>query len=90
MSRTGHRGYRRNRARALRNSDVCHLCGGWIDPDLKYPDPMSASADHVQPVSRGGSNTGELRAAHLRCNIRRGNRNGLPGSETPVRHGRAW
>ncbi|RVW04882.1 HNH endonuclease [Rhodococcus spongiicola] len=78
MSLTGHRTYRRNRDRILRTSDVCALCGQWIDPDLSYPDPMSASADHVTPVSKGGSNTGPLQATHLRCNLRRGNRDRLP------------
>ena len=73
MGRTSHRAYRRNRERVLRREDVCHLCGEWIDPDRRWPDPMSGSADHVDPTSRGGDNLGELRAAHLGCNSGRGN-----------------
>lgn len=51
----------------------CGLCGESIDPELKYPDRMSASVDHVIPVSEGGSHTmGNVHAAHWICNVRRG------------------
>ena len=85
--RTGHARYRRNRARILKESDVCWLCGQWIDPDLKFPDPLCATADHVHPVGKGGDNNGELRPAHFRCNILR-NKKQTPKKETP--HGRDW
>jgi hypothetical protein len=26
---------------------VCHLCGGPIDPSLRFPDPASLTVDHV-------------------------------------------
>ncbi|WP_127953693.1 hypothetical protein [Rhodococcus xishaensis] len=68
MSRTGHRTYCRNRDRILRTTDVCPPCGQWIDPELHYPNPMSASADHVIPVSKGGSNTGPLEATAFDAN----------------------
>lgn len=87
-NRTTHRAYRRKRDQLRRTSDTCHLCGGWIDPDLRSPHPLSFTADHVIPVSKGGSNLGELRAAHRRCNSRRGNRDGLPAAGE--RHGRRW
>jgi hypothetical protein len=54
MSRTGHRTYRRRRARVLKTSDVCSWCGRWLDPDLKWPHPYSATVDHIIPVSRPG------------------------------------
>jgi hypothetical protein len=76
--------YLKNRAQAFANSDVCWLCGQWIDMELPWPDPWSKSADHVVPISRGGDNRGEVRAAHLRCNRRRGR------TMPPVPHGRAW
>ncbi|MBP2211096.1 hypothetical protein JOJ87_001440 [Rhodococcus ruber] len=73
MSRTGDSTYRRKRARILRGAVECWICGETIDPSLPYPHPMSGSADHVQPVSLGGDNLGELRPSHLRCNLRRSN-----------------
>jgi hypothetical protein len=83
MSRTKDRGYLRNRRR-IRDQDVCWLCGGWIDPELKSPHPMSWSADHVTPVSRGGDNRGPLKPAHRLCNQRRAT------APPPPRHGRRW
>ncbi|MDV8058418.1 MULTISPECIES: HNH endonuclease [unclassified Rhodococcus (in: high G+C Gram-positive bacteria)] len=73
-ARTGHRTYRARRARLKRTNTVCALCGREIDPELKWPDPGSFSADHITPVSKGGHNLGPLQAAHLGCNSARGNR----------------
>lgn len=87
MSRTGHRGYRRNRARVLRNSDVCHWCGQRLDPEIRFPHPMSSTADHVVPIKHGGRNTGALVAAHLSCNVARNRTKPRPGD---VRHARDW
>lgn len=84
MSRTRDRTYKANRERVLANSDTCWLCGGYIDPSLKFPDPLSKSADHVIPISQGGHNHGELRPAHLGCNKSRGRK--LP----PTTHARRW
>jgi hypothetical protein len=86
MSRTRatDRTYLRNRAEAFAESDVCWLCGQWIDMSLKWPDPWSKSGDHIIPLSRGGHIRGEVAPAHLRCNKRRGRK--MP----PVNHGRAW
>lgn len=48
-----------------------------IRRDLKYPHPRSKSIDHVIPLSLGGDDTAvNKRAAHLGCNIARGNRAG--------------
>ena len=87
MARTSDATYLRNRERVRRTQDTCALCGAWIDPDLKHPDPWSFSADHVVPVSRGGHNKGVLQAAHLTCNRRRGNK---ALNEMRVPHGRQW
>ena len=58
-----------------RDEWVCQLCMESIDRTLRYPDPMSASLDHVVPVSMGGDNSAEnLQASHLRCNHVKGNR----------------
>lgn len=58
-----------------RDQWMCGICGEEIDPTLGYPEPYSVSLDHIDPVSAGGAHTEEnVRAAHLICNIVRGNR----------------
>ena len=48
-----------------RDSYVCHLCGK----------PGADSVDHLVPVSKGGNDSAiNLKAAHLSCNMSRGNR----------------
>lgn len=66
--------YRRNRAALRAKRLPCWLCGLPIDYEAKAPHPDSFSADHVDPVGRGGDNLGELRPAHLGCNKKRGTR----------------
>lgn len=58
-----------------RDDWTCGICDEPVDQALTYPDPMSASLDHVVPLSLGGPHTrGNARCSHLVCNIRRGNR----------------
>lgn len=85
--RTG-RPWRRLARRTLRDNPVCWLCGQLIDLTLPATHPMSGTADHVQPLSRGGAerDPGNLRPAHRRCNSARGNRPAAP----PVPQSRAW
>jgi 5-methylcytosine-specific restriction endonuclease McrA len=53
----------------------CGLCGEPIDPDLKHPDPMSKSVDHIIPLSKGGAHEQtNLQWAHLFCNVSKGAR----------------
>ena len=53
----------------------CALCGGAMDYDLKYPDPMSKSLDHDTPLSLGGAHSKEnLQWTHLACNLSKGAR----------------
>ena len=87
MTRTADRRYRRRRARVLAGSPVCAACGKPIDKTLKFPHPMSATADHVHPVGRGGSNLGPLQPMHLLCNQRRGT--GID-TTTVERHTHRW
>lgn len=55
-----------------RDGWLCGICGDPVDRRLTYPDPMSASLDHIKPLSKGG---GHLRSnaqcAHWECNVRK-------------------
>lgn len=55
---------------------TCCLCGGWIDHDLHWQDPMAATVEHLVPLSMGGDPTdpANLSTAHRVCNTTRGNR----------------
>lgn len=56
----------------IRDNWMCHLCEEPIDQTISYPDPMSASLDHVVPLVRGGAHSREnCRASHLVCNLRK-------------------
>ncbi|MEY2454072.1 MAG: hypothetical protein QOD92_3646 [Acidimicrobiaceae bacterium] len=70
-----------------RDGYVCWIClhdndhglgreNAAIDPRLPWRHPMSATVDHVTPVSRGGALLDPLngRPAHRVCNQRKGNR----------------
>ena len=57
-----------------RDDWLCGLCGAQVDKDLVWPDPMSASLDHIIPLSRGGAHKlDNVQLAHLACNIRKNN-----------------
>lgn len=52
-----------------RDQWVCYLCGSSVDRTLEFPDPGSASLDHVVTLSRGGDNAPHnVRLAHMGCN----------------------
>lgn len=84
------RPYRRACAelRASPAGRTCWLCGQPIDLNLDARDPMSWTADHVDPLSHGGAEVdlANLRPAHRRCNSSRGNRDPWDRLETS----RAW
>lgn len=58
-----------------RDNWLCGICGEDVDPALTYPDRMSASLDHVVPLSAPGG-PGHVRSnvqcSHWICNVRRG------------------
>jgi 5-methylcytosine-specific restriction endonuclease McrA len=57
---------------------VCAHCGWPIDLQLKWPHPLSWSADHIVPLSQLAPDDfrrwhiSNLQPAHLRCNESRG------------------
>lgn len=87
--RTG-RPYRRLRERVKRSTSLCCLCGGLIDYTLEYPHPMSFSLEHHQPLTKGGAplDPANAGAAHLQCNVKRGNRDAA--SVRPLPQSRKW
>ncbi|MBB5167129.1 HNH endonuclease [Mycobacterium sp. AZCC_0083] len=79
LGRTGAK-FERAKQRVLRANQICDECRTLIDLDLKYPDPLSATVDHIIPVSQlawddpltyADSN---LVPCHLVCNQRRGSK----------------
>lgn len=60
---------------AERDGRRCGICGRKVDMDLKYPHSLSASIDHIVPLSLGGTDLRtNVRLAHLGENVARGNR----------------
>jgi hypothetical protein len=58
-----------------RDGWVCQLCKDPVDRSLAYPNPRSASLDHVLPIAKGGGHTREnAQLAHLGCNARKRDR----------------
>lgn len=56
-----------------RDKWICGLCDEFVDKSVSYPDPRSASLDHIVPLALGGDHTKEnCQLAHLDCNIRKG------------------
>lgn len=79
MGRTGNRRYRTIRAAIVKAGGNCCICGKPVDTNLKWPDPLSPSADHKVAYADGGSDSrSNLRIAHLGCNSARGKRDAAP------------
>lgn len=56
----------------LRDRWRCGVCRRKVKPDLPWPHPMSATIDHVVPLSQGGGDTpANVRCTHLVCNVTR-------------------
>lgn len=65
-----------NRRKVFVDDDwICGICKELVDKDLKYPDLMSASLDHIIPMSRGGGHVPDnVQCAHFLCNSVKSNR----------------
>ena len=60
---------------AARDLFTCCLCGERVDMTLTYPDPGSASVDHVVPLARGGADVFDnVQLSHIGCNWAKGDR----------------
>ncbi|MGW0920379.1 HNH endonuclease [Streptomyces sp. NPDC002755] len=61
-----------------RNGWICQLCGILVDRAIRFPKPLSASLDHIVPLSHGPGTPGHVatncQLAHLGCNSSKGNR----------------
>lgn len=58
-----------------RDAWICGLCGDPVPEGVAWPDPLSASLDHVIPLSKGGHHVLEnVQLAHLSCNVQKGAR----------------
>ncbi len=56
-----------------RDGWLCGICGDPVDREATWPDLMSASLDHIVPVSHGGMHVmSNVQCSHLRCNFRKG------------------
>jgi 5-methylcytosine-specific restriction endonuclease McrA len=52
------------------SQSVCGICGRPVDFSKKFPDPWSATIDHIIPVSKGGAPASieNMQLAHSYCN----------------------
>jgi len=51
---------------------VCGICLEYVDKNLCYPHPMSATIDHIVPLSKGGAHVRDnIQLAHATCNKRK-------------------
>lgn len=58
-----------------RDGWTCGICRLPVEPGLRYPNPRSASLDHIVPLSKSGPHTrANCRCSHLECNVARNNR----------------
>jgi len=77
-------------------SHVCGHCGYAIDMQLKWPHPLSWSADHVHPRSTLPPDDPRhwhidgLRECHLRCNESRGAKPLTPTTQPPTEPSIDW
>lgn len=53
-----------------RDKFICQICHKKVSKKQKWPHPLSASIDHIVPVSSGGPDAPHnIQTTHLRCNL---------------------
>jgi len=58
-----------------RDEWVCGICLKSVNKRLLWPHPMSASLDHIIPLSKFGTHTKEnVQTSHLKCNCSKGSK----------------
>jgi len=61
-----------------RDGWVCGICAEPVDPELSWPNPLSASLDHIVPMVHGGPHLlSNVQCSHLACNVKK--KDSLPG-----------
>lgn len=62
--------YRKARKKIFATQTICAICGRPVNFDLRFPDPWSATVDHIVPISKGGNpaDIANMQLAHLQCN----------------------
>lgn len=54
---------------------ACGICGTQLDRELRWPDPLSPSIDHIIPLSKGGPHSQDnVRWTCLVCNLVKGSK----------------
>lgn len=77
--------FQANRKIILATQSVCGICGRPVDKSLKSPDPMSATVDHIIPVSKKGDpvSLDNLQLAHRCCNRKKSDNMGVSPTGRP-------
>ena len=72
---------KKNRKIIYATQDICGICGLPVNKDLKAPDPMSKTIDHIIPIAKGGhpSDLENLQLAHRWCNLKKRDGLFIPG-----------
>lgn len=88
-SATNSGAWKKKRKTVLREETHCHICLEEVDKELKFPEPLSATVDHIIPSALGGSDDrSNLRLAHNLCNQKRSTK---PIDEVKkTKHSRDW
>ena len=62
--------YKKAKKIIFASQTVCGICGRPVDFGKKFPDPWSATVDHIIPIAKGGdpANLENMQLAHLACN----------------------